>query len=180
MPASAAPGVLLSVWAKWGLTESFHVSASDPTRCALTRCHKHTQQQPFGVIYHWSTHAESYYTRLGDDGDDRRLRETASKKRKEIVPSLFPHLTGSQLVISMAQGEAETVRKGICQSLASMMMDCCATGALITIKRALSHTLFLLLCLFCSPAGITCTRTHTHADVHRGEALISGRKEYNE
>jgi len=65
-----------------------------------------------------------------------------------------------------------------------MMTDCCATGALITIKRALSHTLFLLLYLLATAQeGIHVekhTHTHTHTHTHRGEALISGRKEYNE
>lgn len=108
---------------------------------------------------------------LGDDGDDRSLRETLSKKkRKEIVPSLFPHLTGSQLVISMAESEreADQVREIICQFLASMMTDCCATGALITIKRALSHTLFLLLCLLSTAQGKLHAQTHTQTALGRG------------
>lgn len=133
---------------------------------------------------------------LRNDADDRWLKETASKKRKEIVPSLFPRLTGSQLVISMAEREtgsereAEQIRERICQFLASMMTDYCATGALITIKRAPSHTIFTSLPPLYSLGGNTCIETytprrthadtHTHTDTHRGETLISGRKEYNE
>lgn len=73
--------------------------------------------------------------------------------------------------------ELESALDRTCQLLASVMTDCCATGALITIKRALSHTLFLLECLLgAAQRGYMHRRRHTH----RGEALISGRKEYNE
>lgn len=119
---------------------------------------------------------------LRDDADDRWLKEMASKKRKEIGPSLFPHLAGSQLVISMAEwggvglqsgggggGGAEQIRERICHLLASMITDCCATGPLITIKRALSHTLFLLVCLLSTAQGGLHTQTHKHA--HSEERL---------
>lgn len=76
--------------------------------------------------------------------------------------------------------EWEQVGEQICQFLASLMTDCCATGALITIKRALSHTLFLLLCLLSTAQGGIHAQTNTHTHSNRGEALISGRKEYNE
>lgn len=44
------------------------------------------------------------------------------------------------------------------------------------------HTIFTSLPpSFCTaPEGNTCTDTHTLRHTHRGEALISGRKEYNE
>lgn len=64
LPASAAPGVLLSVWAKWSLTESFHVSASDPARHALAHCHKHTHTDYAAVIYHCSNAYTLTHTRM--------------------------------------------------------------------------------------------------------------------
>lgn len=46
------------------------------------------------------------------------------------------------------------------------------------------HSIFTSLPPLYSPGGNTCIDTHTHTlthiDMHRGEALISGRKEYNE
>ena len=53
---SAAPGVLLSVWAKWGLTESFHVSASGPARRALTHSHKHTLTPTILLLFTTAAH----------------------------------------------------------------------------------------------------------------------------
>lgn len=94
--------------------------------------------------------------------------------RTETVFSWFPHLC-RQLVISTAK-RARRGPQTECQLLAWLMTDCCATGALITIKRALSHALFLLECLSFPAQRDTCTGRHTHW----AEALISGRKEYNE
>lgn len=66
-------------------------------------------------------------------------------------------------------GGAEQIRERICHLLASMITDCCATGPLITIKRALSHTLFLLVCLLSTAQGRLHAQTHKHT--HSEERL---------
>lgn len=129
-------------------------------------------------------HTQDYYMGLRDDTDDRWLRERASKKRKEIIPPLLSH--HNRQTVGHFHGrerererEAKPVIEQICQFLASMT-DCAATGALITIKGAPSHTLFLHPCLLSTTQGGLDAQTHEHTQTHRGEALISSRKEYNE
>ncbi|MEQ2232350.1 hypothetical protein ILYODFUR_010298 [Ilyodon furcidens] len=94
-------------------------------------------------------------------------RHNIFKKKKKKERTYYPYSLISQAVISVAEGEAEQVRERICHFLASVLTDCCATGALITIKRAVSHTLFLLLCLLSTAKKqTTCTDTNTDTDAH--------------
>lgn len=183
LPVSAAPGVLLSVCAKWSLTESFHVIVSDPGRWALTHFHKPTRLTipplftSAAMPMHSSTHIVGR-VKGGLFHECGKWRWWQMTGRNNILKkgrkSSFPYSLISQAVISVAEGEAEQVRERICHFLASVMTDCCATGALITIKRAVSHTLFLLLCLLSTAKGqATCTdrNTHTHTPTCTGERL---------
>lgn len=134
------------------------------------------------IHLHDTRNRRHYYIGLRDDVDDRWLRKTASKKRKEIVLSLFPHLAGSQLVISMGEKESERRERSRASQRANMsvlgIFDwlLCHWSTNNNKEGTKPHSIFTSLPRLYSPGANTCKDTHTHT----GEALISGRKEYNE